>query len=137
MSLKITIRLGLVFFVIGSVIGLASLHYIASLHQTAAEHFWGEDYDPARDNAAIDYGYLVNLMMPEGGPLIATSIVQVCFDTPLPMVPIKLNPEGKGQVLCGIGPDSIVSGFKLENIEDEEIREAIKRIVSEEFSDSN
>lgn len=135
LTLKKILRYAMAFFLVGALILLGSLHYLAHLHQKAAEDFWGDEYDSNDSNDAIDYGYVGNLMMPEGGPLIATSLSGVCLDTPLPMVPVKLDRRGKGQVLCGIGSDSIVNGFDIEDIKDSSLRDALKRAIEDEYSE--
>jgi hypothetical protein len=104
-------------------------------HQEAAIAFWGDQYAPDEDAGSMDWGFVGNVVIPKGGPMIATDIAG-CTDTPLPMVPIKVNGEGKGQVLCGVGSDAIVTGFDVENIQDAELRDAVIEVLNSEFGKS-
>lgn len=103
-------------------------------HQEAAISFWGDQYTP-EDAGNVDWGFVGNIVIPSGGPMIATEIAG-CTDTPLPMVPIKVNKNGKGQVLCGIGADAIVTGFDVEHIQDVKLRDAVIEVINSELTGS-
>lgn len=120
--LSIPIVLGLILAV--------SLYTIGQQHKQAAIQFWGDQYDP-QPHSQTDWGFIGNFVMPEGGPMISPSHAGVCPDTPLPLVPIKVNSEGKGQVLCGIGSDSMVMGFDVDRISDSSLRKHLKAALAD------
>jgi hypothetical protein len=126
-------RLTFVFVITMAVVFLA-LGYQAKAYKQAAIGFWGEQYDPSENERMISFGGVLNYLMPTGGPMIGTSIPGVCPDTPLPMVPIKVNALGEGQVLCGFGSDTIVMGFNVDGIEDPDLREALRQIIRDEYA---
>lgn len=69
------------------------------------------------------------IKIPDGGPVIAPQIAAVCPDTPLPVVPLRVESNGKLAVLCGIGDDAIISNFKIENVQDQETRELLAKAL--------
>lgn len=107
------------------VVGTCLIAYVGHQHQKAAIAFWGDDYNP-EDNGQIDWGLLGNRFIPRGGPIIAREFFSLCDETPLPVVPVKLSPDGTGHVLCGLGTDSTVEPFSLDDIEDEQLRKAMR-----------
>ena len=117
------------------VISTVGLFLVANLHQGASETFWGELYDPNEDNSAIDYGFVINTMLPEGGPMLGTAIPGVCPDTPLPMVPVKILENGRAQILCGIGAETVVMGFNPELLPDESLRDALTKAFQDELAE--
>ncbi|MCV7833527.1 hypothetical protein ODQ96_25385 [Escherichia coli] len=64
---------------------------------------------------------------------ISPGIAGVCPNTPLPVVPLKTGPDGRGYVLCGIGSEAVATSFDVNDIQDEEIRNTLKTMFEEEF----
>lgn len=112
-----------------------AVYRVGHQHQEAAITFWGDQYAPEEDAGNVDWGFVGNIVIPTGGPMVATDIAG-CTDTPLPMVPIKVNSDGKGQVLCGVGTDAIVTGFDVERIQDDDLRKAMTEVLNSEFGKS-
>lgn len=120
---------------------LGSFLYQGMQYQKAAEHFWGDQYQPEKSNSSISWGsdirgIILDFMIPNGGPLISTQIEGICPSTPLPVVPLTINSDGTGYVLCGMGNDTIATGFDVNDIEDKGLREALRKALKGELSDS-
>lgn len=115
--------------ILGAILAF-SLYMVGQQHKEAAIQFWGDEYAP-QSGANADWGFIGNLVMPEGGPMISPTHAGVCHDTPLPLVPIKVNSQGKGQVLCGIGNDSMVMGFDVNRISDSDLRDHLKDALAD------
>lgn len=117
---------------------LGSFLYEGMQYQKAAEHFWGEQYQPEKSNSSISWGsgvkgIILDFITPNGGPLISTQIEGVCPSTPLPLVPLTINSDGTGYVLCGMGADTIATGFDVNDIDDKELREALRKVLEDEY----
>lgn len=115
-------------FVLLIAIGFGSLYMVGQQHEQAAINFWGEQYQPEEGgNTKIDWGLIGNLVIPHGGPLISPEAAGVCADTPLPVVPLRMDRDGHGYVLCGIGPHSVATSFDVKDIQDVELRAAVEK----------
>lgn len=122
----------IVFIVAGLLVAtLAGFVFAGMQHQAAAKAFWGSEYNPT-DHAQVRWGFPANFFMPSGGPMIATSLAPSCSDTPLPMVPVKFNADGSGQVLCGIGRRTMAMGFNVSQIDDRDLRNYILDAIAQE-----
>ena len=120
---------------------LGSFLYEGMQYQKAAEHFWGDQYQPEKSNSSISWGsgvkgFILDFIIPDGGPLISTQIAGLCPSTPLPVVPLSFNSDGTGYVLCGIGTKTIVTAFNVNDIEDEGLMDALRNAFKSEFTDS-
>ncbi|BBK14881.1 hypothetical protein OIPHN330_57420 (plasmid) [Citrobacter freundii] len=122
-----------IMFVLSVLIMAGYIYYAGKQHQQAAINFWGEQYQPDAISTQIDWGFIGNWVIPRGGPIISPGIAGVCPNTPLPVVPLKIGPDGRGYVLCGIGSDAVATSFDVNDIQDEEIRNTLKTMFEEEF----
>ncbi|WP_244053624.1 hypothetical protein [Aeromonas caviae] len=122
-----------IMFVFTVLVGAGFIYYAGKQHQQAAIDFWGEQYQPDAISAQIDWGFIGNLVIPRGGPIISPSIAGVCPNTPLPVVPLKIGPDGRSYVLCGIGSEAVATSFDVNAIEDEEMRKTLKTMFEEEL----
>jgi hypothetical protein len=103
-----------------------SVFRVGYQHQQAAEQFWGDDYSPEDEDAVkVDWGFVGNIVIPKGGPLIASDVTGLCTETPLPMVPIKVSADGTSRVLCGIGSKAKPVEFDVANIPDRNVRDVV------------
>lgn len=93
-------------------------------YKEAAIEFWGDQHDPNAADKAY-WGWLGELYMPTGGPMIAPKHAGVCPDTELPLVPFRTNGDGGFKVLCGMGTDTTVEVLKTEEIPDQKFRDAL------------
>ncbi|HAT2580671.1 TPA: hypothetical protein I8273_004724 [Aeromonas hydrophila] len=118
---------------IGCIVAAAitSLYLTGYQQQQAAIAFWGDQYRPheREENVKIDWGFIGNIMIPQGGPLISTEVIQSCSDTPLPMVPMRVEPDGDLYLLCGIGFRTYETLFDLNSVENEEFRNSLKDAI--------
>ncbi|HDT5864243.1 TPA: hypothetical protein QHB43_004208 [Aeromonas hydrophila subsp. hydrophila] len=112
---------------------ITSLYLVGYQQKQAAIAFWGDQYQPhdGEENAKIDWGFIGNIMIPQGGPLIATEVVQSCSDTPLPMVPMRIEPDGDLYLLCGLGPRTYETLFDINAVEDEGFRNSLKDAIKQ------
>lgn len=114
-----------------ALITVFAVYRVGHQHQEAAVVFWGDLYVPEEDSHRVDWGFVGNIVVPQGGPMIATGIAGVCEETPLPMVPIKVSSNGKGKVLCGVGTESLEIEFDVESIEDQDLRKAVVEVIDQ------
>lgn len=121
----------------GTVMAMSiGIYMVGKDHKAAAVAFWGDTYDASDNSVKVDWGFIGNLIMPRGGPMVSPEAAGVCLDTPLPLVPIKVSADGRGQVLCGLGSNSMVMGFDVNKIDDAQFREAFKEAIADEYGDS-
>jgi hypothetical protein len=48
-------------------------------------------------------------------------------------VPLKIGPDGRSYVLCGIGSEAVATSFDVNAIEDEEMRKTLRTMFEEEL----
>lgn len=104
-------------------------------HKEKVLSFWGTLYDPEsveKDNERVDQNppdgikeelrlLFGRIYVPPGGPLISKSLVNVCPDNPVDLLPLFVSPSGDMTILCGISepyevlpvalPDLLPSGI--------------------------
>lgn len=88
-----------------------SILFFAHTNQRQAVDFWGEWHSPNKEEGSVGITYsswLLDLLIPEGGPLIATDLVSACHDEPIPLIPIRIDSEGVIEALCGMFGESRV-----------------------------
>src|SRR5690606_35182881 len=123
------LRLALLVIGLTSVLGIA-LAITGHQHQERADKFWGEHYSPAT-MPKIEWGPLGNWFIPEGGPLLAAHLIPACSATSLPLLPVKLRPDGSGQALCGIASDASVIEFHVDDMPTQEIRDYLRGSIQD------
>lgn len=101
-----------------------SLMYTGYRQQSIAESFWGDLYDPNEDHR-IDYG-LAGVAIPDGGPIVSISFLEVCPDHPVDLAPLRYAKDGI-EVLCGLGGSAEIIYVPYDSIKHPELVEAIKK----------
>lgn len=122
-----------IMFVLSVLIVAGYIYHAGKQYQQEAINFWGEQYQPDAISTQIDWGFIGNRVIPRGGPIISPEFAGVCPNTPLPVVPLKIGPDGRGYVLCGIASNAVATSFDVNDIQDEELRNTLKKMFEEEY----
>lgn len=75
-------------------------------YQKVASEFW-QEYPHPQKQFPRNFPFLLEYIIPDGGPLIAADFQAVCQGTSIPLVPFRYVGGGEIDLLCGQSLDTI------------------------------